>query len=156
MKSIKHKVVLCIATCFKLGFVARAPGSVTSLVAMFFLPIIIFLNNIASIVILCLLSILGKLTADEYIDEKNSDPSEVVIDEFVGMLLTFYIVQCLATITLFTVCSSYIAFRTLDIFKPWPISWIDQTIKGGTGIMLDDIVAGVVSGFLIVFITDFI
>jgi len=37
----------------------------------------------------------------------------------------------------------FILFRLFDIFKPWPVSWADRKIKGGFGIMLDDILAAI-------------
>jgi phosphatidylglycerophosphatase A len=40
----------------------------------------------------------------------------------------------------------FLLFRFFDIVKPWPISWLDQKVSGGLGIMLDDIVAGVAAG----------
>ncbi|MCK5771011.1 phosphatidylglycerophosphatase A family protein [Algiphilus sp.] len=42
----------------------------------------------------------------------------------------------------------FVAFRIVDIAKPWPISWIDARVGGGFGIMLDDLVAGVIAGVL--------
>ena len=40
----------------------------------------------------------------------------------------------------------FLLFRFFDIVKPWPISWLDKSVSGGLGIMLDDIVAGVAAG----------
>jgi len=39
--------------------------------------------------------------------------------------------------------AGFVVFRILDILKPWPIRWVDRQVKGGVGIMLDDILAGV-------------
>jgi phosphatidylglycerophosphatase A len=39
----------------------------------------------------------------------------------------------------------FVLFRFFDIIKPWPISWIDKNITGGFGIMLDDVIAGVMA-----------
>jgi phosphatidylglycerophosphatase A len=39
--------------------------------------------------------------------------------------------------------AGFVLFRLFDIFKPWPISWVDRNIHGGWGIMLDDILAGI-------------
>jgi phosphatidylglycerophosphatase A len=43
----------------------------------------------------------------------------------------------------------FVLFRILDIVKPWPISWIDSRVKGGFGIMLDDIVAAAAAWLII-------
>jgi phosphatidylglycerophosphatase A len=41
--------------------------------------------------------------------------------------------------------SGFVLFRFFDILKPWPISWADRNIKGGLGIMLDDVLAGLLA-----------
>ncbi len=43
-------------------------------------------------------------------------------------------------------------FRAFDIIKPWPIKWIDQQVSGGFGIMLDDIIAGIFAGLVLMFL----
>ncbi|MGZ8097062.1 MAG: phosphatidylglycerophosphatase A, partial [Methylosarcina sp.] len=50
-----------------------------------------------------------------------------------------------------TVIVGFILFRIFDILKPWPIRWVDQRISGGLGIMLDDVLAAVFAGALLVF-----
>lgn len=66
-----------------------------------------------------------------------SDPKEIVIDEVAG--------QWLVLSFLYPTFNSYLAglvvFRLFDIVKPWPISWSDRKIKGGFGVMFDDILA---------------
>ena len=48
-----------------------------------------------------------------------------------------------------TYISAFLLFRLFDIWKPWPISWADQNVKGGLGILLDDLIAGVFAGGII-------
>lgn len=66
------------------------------------------------------------------------DPSWVVIDEVVGQWLTLL----LTPPSLLDYAVGFALFRLFDIWKPWPVSWADQKIKGGLGIMLDDVLAG--------------
>ncbi len=66
------------------------------------------------------------------------DPSWVVIDEVVGQWLTLL----LTPPSLLDYALGFALFRLFDIWKPWPVSWADQQIKGGLGIMLDDVLAG--------------
>ena len=70
------------------------------------------------------------------------DPGVVVWDEFVG--------QWLALLPLVVqprgwtwIIAAFVLFRVFDVFKPWPASWADRTVKGGLGAMLDDVFAGV-------------
>ena len=66
------------------------------------------------------------------------DPSWVVIDEVAGQWLTLLFTPP----SLLGYLLGFALFRLFDIWKPWPVSWADQKIKGGLGIMLDDILAG--------------
>ena len=115
--------------------------------------------------ILFLLGIWGSSEYSRIVDSK--DPEEVVIDEIVGQLLSTTLIVALIPFAkyevsqifdnysisidkLFYIClvGSFICFRIFDIYKPWPISWVDEKIDGGFGIMLDDIVAAIFSVML--------
>ncbi len=67
------------------------------------------------------------------------DPGAIVWDEIVAMWLVLAFVP--AT-WLWWLCA-FLLFRLFDIAKPWPIRWLDQTMKGGAGIMCDDLLAAV-------------
>ncbi|MDC0147573.1 phosphatidylglycerophosphatase A [Alphaproteobacteria bacterium] len=69
---------------------------------------------------------------------EDQDPSPIVIDEVAGLLLTL---SC-APFTWSGIALGFVLFRAFDIFKPFPISWADKSIKGAHGVMLDDILAG--------------
>ncbi|HEY9150823.1 MAG TPA: phosphatidylglycerophosphatase A, partial [Gammaproteobacteria bacterium] len=47
------------------------------------------------------------------------------------------------------VLAAFLLFRLLDIWKPWPIRWVDRRVGGGFGIMLDDVLAGLGAGVLL-------
>jgi len=66
------------------------------------------------------------------------DHGGIVWDEWVGFLLTMW----LAPHGWEWVLLGFLLFRVFDIFKPWPIGWLDEKVSGGLGIMLDDVVAG--------------
>ena len=69
----------------------------------------------------------------------RADPKEIVIDEVAGFLLTIVFLP----FTLLTLIAGFLLFRFFDIFKPPPIKKIEKKIKGGLGVVLDDLVAGV-------------
>lgn len=122
-----------------------------------------------------ILFIIGTYYAAIYIkDMENKDPSEVVIDEVVGQMLTIilssfsvmliygspihkYLASAHIDI-LFLFVLPFILFRLFDIFKPWPINWFDQNIKGALGIMVDDVAAAIFASIaqyiLIFFLLD--
>ena len=69
------------------------------------------------------------------------DPSWVVIDEVAGQWLTLLFTPP----SLLGYAAGFALFRLFDIWKPWPISWCDREIKGGLGIMVDDVLAGLLA-----------
>lgn len=87
--------------------------------------------------------------------EKNAqkkDPGFIVIDEVVGqwialLPLSFFYYFFSADFSCFLFASvtaiAFIAFRIFDIWKPWPIKHVEKNIRGGAGIMLDDVIAGI-------------
>ena len=90
---------------------------------------------------------------------RKDDAGEVVIDEFCGQWIALFL-SCLASGTfglamtkpnlpyLIAIFSSFILFRIFDIWKPWVIGKIDKNIKGGLGVMLDDVAAGIFAGLV--------
>ena len=67
------------------------------------------------------------------------DHPGIVWDEIAGYLVT----MAWAPAGPLWVLAGFILFRLFDILKPWPIGWLDRRVGGGTGIMLDDVAAGV-------------
>lgn len=87
----------------------------------------------------------------------EKDPSEVVIDEVVGQMLTILLVSFSVVFIqssplaekfaaeyidfTFLFFMPFVLFRIFDIIKPWPIDWLDRKIKGALGVMIDDVAA---------------
>ena len=69
------------------------------------------------------------------------DHGGIVWDEIAGLFVTLWLIP----ISIYSVLTGFLLFRVLDIAKPWPIRWIDRKVSGGVGIMLDDIVAGIMA-----------
>ena len=69
------------------------------------------------------------------------DHGGIVWDEFVGYWITMWAVP----VDWVWMIAGFVAFRVFDIIKPWPIGWLDKKVSGGFGIMVDDIVAGVMA-----------
>jgi phosphatidylglycerophosphatase A len=130
--------------------------------------ILIFTVQLVTIIVLF---ILGTIASSYYSKSiETPDPKEVVIDEVVGQLLTtnlscmgYFFISYSAigiklgeasTMWIFLVAIPFVLFRLFDIFKPWPINFLDKNIKGGFGIMIDDVAAAIfaaVSYYFIVF-----
>lgn len=67
------------------------------------------------------------------------DHGAIVWDEFVGIWLTLFLVP----FGLLNIALGFLLFRLFDIIKPWPIKWLDKSVAGGFGIMIDDILAAI-------------
>lgn len=143
---IGYKPALWIAFGFGTGFVPKAPGTAGTLLGI---PLAIMISQtsvVLQVVILVVLFVLGCVVcqmAADWLGEQ--DPGAVVWDEVVGYCVA---IAFLPT-TLTTVVAAFMLFRLADIVKPWPISWIERRIAGGTGIMVDDLLAGVLTNIVI-------
>ena len=125
------------ATFFSLGKLPFAPGSWGSLGALF-LWLLLPVSFPIQLSVLVFLFILGVYSSDKmakYMDDH--DPSEVVIDEAVGMGISLFMLPHSFGLYLL----AFILFRIFDIFKPSFIYQI-QDLPGGWGIMVDDVLAG--------------
>ena len=139
-----------VATFFYLGKLPFAPGSCGSLGALllwFFIPLT-FSVHLSFLIILFVLGVYSSNKMAKYLDD--DDPSEVVIDEVVGMGISLFMLPHSLGLYLL----AFILFRIFDIFKPLFIYRI-QNLSGGWGIMLDDVLAGLftfilVNGFIII------
>ena len=129
------------------GLSPKAPGTAGSLLSLI---LAMLLLNILSISNLFLLTVLITLIAVKQIDlyEKETgehDGKEIVIDELAGMWLALCIAN--ATSDNFVIAAlAFVYFRLFDIYKPSIIGRIDRDVKGGWGVMGDDIVAGFFAG----------
>ncbi|NJD30964.1 MAG: phosphatidylglycerophosphatase A [Gammaproteobacteria bacterium] len=74
-------------------------------------------------------------------DLRVHDHGGIVFDEFVGYWITMFLVP----VSWLSVLAGFALFRLFDIWKPWPIRWLDDHVQGGFGIMVDDVVAGVLA-----------
>lgn len=128
-----------VGTFFGTGLSPKAPGTVGS-VASLVLWAPLALVGVAwwwRLAIAVVLFVVGTAAAHAVVrGDGREDPQKVVIDEVVGMGLTLLLSSTWASLLLGTVL-----FRLFDITKPWPVSLADRRVKGGFGVMLDDVVA---------------
>ncbi len=148
---LTDKITIFLASGFYVGKLPFAPGTIGTLLAF---PISFLLSEISAsfsapfISIFLLISIFLSDKASRIIGKK--DPSIVVIDEIVGMTLTLMFIP----FNLVTAGLGFIIFRILDIFKPFPINYMEK-FKGGIGIVLDDAVAGILGNIILRLIIHF-
>ncbi len=154
MKAINLKnPIHLLAFGFGSGLIKPAPGTWGSIVGMI---IAIFLWNLtASPLFFIMLSLVSFITGC-YICKKVSedlgihDDGRIVWDEIVAIFLIFAFLPQYNTLFYFL---TFISFRIFDIFKPFPIKSFDQQLKGGLGIMFDDILAAIYSILMLYFLS---
>jgi len=132
---------LLLATWFGAGLLPKAPGTWGSLAALPFAWGLYALGGSHLLAAATLLVFLvGCWAAQKAIGSTGlEDPQLVVIDEVAGQ----WLVLALTPPDLIHYLIGFGLFRALDITKPWPAGWSDRTIKGGIGVMLDDVLAAI-------------
>ena len=128
-----------IAFGFGVGALPIAPGTFATLLAIPFylalaqLPLYFY---IAAVVLIFAASV---FVSDRLSKEINiHDHPGMCIDEFVG----FFVTMINAPHGFWWIALGVVLFRIFDIWKPWPISYLDKNVHGGFGMIIDDVVAG--------------
>lgn len=131
-----------ISTVFFIGRLPIAPGTFCSFLAFlawYFLRTYIESEFILYIsLVLFFIGVAVSTVYSESIDEE--DPSEIVIDEWVGQWIALWLIPH----SFIWGFASFLFFRVFDIFKPGPIKAMDE-MKSGIGIMMDDVIAGILA-----------
>jgi len=140
---ILDRIGECWATFFYVGCLPKAPGTFGSLAA---LPLAWFVWTLpspiawAAVILIFITGVAGSAVVHR--KTGVSDHQSIVIDEVVGILVT----TSVATPQYWPhYLSGFLLFRLFDIWKPWPVSWIDQNWHSPVGTMMDDLVASFLS-----------
>ena len=132
--------VVLVASGFGIGWLSPAPGTMASLAAGFLYWLLVspasYVIQIATTLIVCLLAL---LTLQFFVRKYGYiDARQVVIDEIAGVTIALLLLPPVYWVYIL----AFVLFRVFDIWKPFPIGWIDKSVKSGIGILLDDLVAG--------------
>ena len=145
---MKNKVnsSLLISTLFGLGYLSKFPGSLASFVTLpIFWVLSKFISHVNLVILLVIMTFLSFLIIHltlKTINEK--DPGYIVLDEFIGQFIA--LLFCNETFSAFI--AAFVIFRIFDILKPFPISFFDK-LNNSFGVLMDDIIAGLISGIII-------
>lgn len=143
-------------TFFGSGLSPKAPGTAGSLAAFIVGILIIYTLGTSTLFMLTfVITIIAIFEINKYEIATNShDNSEIVIDEVSGMWIAMLLTNSVLIgtnsfiIVIIGYILSFVFFRLFDIYKPSTIGWIDREVKGGLGVMGDDVLAGIASGLL--------
>ena len=132
-----------------IGKIKYAPGTIASLITCLIFLLLINIFNFTFIFLITLVIFLYSFMAinNSFDVFESDDPQEIVIDEVVGQMLTLLAIPIYETLyplpTVYYCVSGFLFFRLFDVWKPYPISYVDNNVRGSLGIMLDDILASV-------------
>ena len=136
-------------TCFYIGKLPVAPGTLGSGLSILIWYFLSYLGNIALLSFFILYLILSCKFIDLYLKKSNSDdPSEVISDEVIGQMIPLFIITSVNDHYLILV--AFISFRIFDIYKIYPVNRAEE-LNGASGVIMDDIVAGIYA-LIVVFI----
>jgi phosphatidylglycerophosphatase A len=150
IKSAMRQVVIFIATGAWSGYAPVAPGTFGSIVGLIvgclcFAPI--WRRSPAAFLMVFLIVIVMACwiagSADKILGDHDS--SKIVLDEVLGMVATMF----MNPTGWISLAAGFALFRIFDIIKPFPASFIDRRVRGGAGVMLDDIAAGIYANLVL-------
>lgn len=137
-----RRPVQFLAFGFGSGLFPRAPGTAGTLAAIPLYWLIADWGLVWYTAVVLVAALLGIWICGAASRELNvHDHPGIVWDEFVGYWITLWAVP----VDWVWMLAGFVVFRVLDIAKPWPISYLDKKVEGGFGIMIDDILAGVMA-----------
>jgi len=146
-----HDTIYFIGFGLGSGAAPFAPGTFGTLAAIPFYLLLSYLPLNFYLIFVIGFIIFSSWVSDRLSQEiKVHDHPGMNIDEFAG----FFVTMIAAPAGWLWIAYGFVLFRLFDIFKPWPISYIDKHVHGGFGMILDDVVAGFVS-FIIIQATRF-
>lgn len=144
--NLREKSVVFLATGFFAGNIPIAPGTVGTIEGLLFC----FFLSKADLFYAILFQIIFigfavKIAGEAEKILKKKDPGSIIIDEMAGIMVTLLGLPFNAV----SIISGFFVFRFLDIIKPFPIRIIENKLSGGTGIVMDDVAAGIIGNCLL-------
>ncbi len=130
-----------LALGFGAGLAAKAPGTWGTLVALPFFFLAHFLGGQWAVLVAAAIFFVAGIWAADVTGRALgvSDHGGIVVDEIAAFLL----VLAFAPVSIVGIAVAFLLFRLFDIVKPWPINVADRRIKGGFGVMFDDVLAAI-------------
>ena len=144
--NFKQKSVMFIATGCFIGNLSVAPGTFGSILGLplcFILAKIELTVALVVTIIFIFFAIMIAQEAEKILVEK--DPGCIVIDEIAGLMVALIGLP----FNIISVTAGFIIFRAFDIFKPYPIRYLEEKLPGGVAVVMDDVAAGIYSNIVL-------
>ncbi len=145
-KTILTDPIHFLAFGFGSGLLPKAPGTWGTLVAIPVWYLLAQLSLEYYLITTAVLFVIGVWLCGASSKKLGvHDHGGIVWDEFCGYFVTMIALPA----TWYWALGGFVLFRFFDIIKPWPIKWLDKKVKGGFGIMVDDLIAGVFAAIIL-------
>lgn len=135
-----QRFVIFLATGCFVGYSPIIPGTTGTLAS---LPLYLLISRLSPLYYLAILlgsSYIASWVADEAeVIFQAKDCRHIVIDEMVGFFAAMFMIPP----TTRNIVLGFLLFRVFDIVKPYPIRYLEDRVRGGYGVVLDDIIAGI-------------
>ncbi len=146
------KGIIFITSGFGIGYISHAQGTFGSIFGIIIILILTKIEVEISLNFLIIIIFFSSLLCHRAnLIYEDDDSKHIVLDEIIGILVATYNVP--VTFLNFLIC--FLFFRFFDILKPFPISFIDKNFKNGFGIILDDVLAGILSNILFIVFSSY-
>ncbi len=152
IKKVLTNPLYFVATLGGIGLIRFAPGTFGSIFAWF---LFIYYSHILNIIFMTIWAFFIAIFVCEQVskDLEQKDDKSIVIDELVGMWIALlpavYFADTQYERTIIAILA-LVLFRAFDILKPFPISYFDQRFKNGFGIVIDDVIAGIITILILI------
>lgn len=140
------KVLYSLGVGLGSGLAPKAPGTVASFAILFLAPLWLWLGIGATIISIVVMTLLGIWICHRTAEIMQvHDDARIVWDEFAGQTIVLLPLMLFQQMNVPGLLLAFGLFRLFDIWKPWPIRYADHQLTGGFGIMIDDILAGIIA-----------
>lgn len=143
---VKEKMVIFLATGCYAGNIPKAPGTVGTIEGLLFCLFLSRLDLLCAVIFVTLFIFFSIWVSDRAERAlKTKDHGSIVIDEIAGIMVTLIGLP----FNIISVISGFFIFRLIDIIKPFPIRLIEKRLSGGAGIVMDDVIAGILGNCIL-------
>lgn len=141
----RDRLILWGATGLGVGTIPMAPGTFGSLAGLLLAWCLSGIKGgLSALLILAFCGFAIWIAHEAECIMGGKDPGAIVIDEMAGMLIA-----CAGlSLTAVAAISLFVLFRAFDVLKPFPVGWLDRRLSGGIGIVVDDLVAGLLANMV--------
>lgn len=140
-----------IGSGFYTGYIPNASGTFASLLAYIIFLIPGFENPTFLMLLISVSIVIGVKIADKFESIYGKDPPQFTLDEFIGSWISLLFLPK----KVWFIIPTFFVWRLLDIYKPFPANFFEK-LKGGWGVILDDLISGIYTFILIQLLNHFI